>query len=65
MPFMDGYQATAEIRKLWTNLGIARDKQPPIFAVTGHVEKEYVQRALDAGMDRVYSKPLQMKDLAK
>ena len=65
MPFMDGYQATKAIRKLWLEAGIARDQQPPILAVTGHVEKEYVQRAFDAGMDKVYSKPLQMKDFAK
>ena len=65
MPFMDGYEATKVIRKLWSDAGIARSDQPPILAVTGHVEKEYVQRALDAGMDKVYSKPLQMKDFAK
>ena len=65
MPFMDGYQATKAIRNLWLEAGITRDKQPPILAVTGHVEKEYVERALEAGMDKVYSKPLQMKDFAK
>ena len=58
MPFMDGYSATTKIRTLYQNEGIARDLQPKIIAITGHVENEYVQKAFKSGMDRVYPKPL-------
>jgi CheY-like chemotaxis protein len=42
MPFKDGYQATKEIRKLYKTMGVNRNLQPKIVAVTGHVENEYV-----------------------
>jgi CheY-like chemotaxis protein len=65
MPFKDGYQATKEIRKLFLAKGVSRNLQPKIVAVTGHVENEYVHKAYGAGMDKVYSKPIQLKDFAK
>ena len=45
MPFIDGYQATRQIRRLYMGMDIAREMQPKIVAVTGHVENEYVQKA--------------------
>ena len=36
-----------------------------IVAITGHVEKEYVKKALDSGMDRVYSKPFPINEFGK
>ena len=42
MPFIDGYQATREIRKLYMSMDISKELQPKIVAVTGHVENEYV-----------------------
>ena len=51
MPFMDGYDATKNIRKLWTQQGIQTEKQPTVIAVTGHVEEEYVKKAKTNGMN--------------
>ena len=51
MPFMDGYTATKKIRKLFESI---QAPQPKIVAITGHVEPEYVQKALESGMDNVY-----------
>lgn len=59
MPFMDGYTATKKIRKLYANIGA---DQPKIIAITGHVEPEYVQKALGSGMDKVYQKPLPLEE---
>ena len=62
MPFIDGYKATREIRKLYMNMDVQRELQPKICAVTGHVENEYVQKAYSSGMDKVYSKPFAIKE---
>ena len=62
MPFLDGYEATKQMRMLWRQEGIERQNQPKIMAVTGHVEKEYLAKAIESGMDKVYSKPLNCKD---
>ena len=58
MPFLDGYEATKRIRKLYQNADIERAKQPKVIAITGHVENEYVKKAMSSGMDKVYQKPL-------
>ena len=60
MPKMDGYTATDLIRKFITDSGL---QQPYIIAISGHVEEKYVQRALDAGMDRLISKPAKVDDV--
>lgn len=65
MPFMDGYEATRQIRQLFTNHNIQRSSQPRIIAITGHVEQEYVKRALSSGMDKVYPKPFPIKQFGK
>lgn len=38
MPFMDGYEASIQIRKAYFDANITEEKQPKIIAVTGHVE---------------------------
>ena len=48
MPFMDGYDATTEIREYLYSLKI---KQPLIVALTGHTEPNYIKRARLAGMN--------------
>ena len=48
MPVMDGYEATQKIRETFYIFGIP---QPIIIAVTGHCEKEYIKKALNAGMN--------------
>ena len=65
MPFLDGYEATKKIRKLWQSMGIQREFQPKIVAVTGHVEEEYVKKAIKSGMDKIYPKPLPIKDFGQ
>lgn len=58
MPFMDGYEASIQIRQAYQDANISLEKQPKIIAITGHIEKEYIQKALNSGMNRVLSKPL-------
>ena len=65
MPFMDGYEATKIMRRLWSKQGIMRDDQPTIIAVTGHVEEEYVRKAKDSGMNKVFPKPFPIKEFGK
>ncbi|MBU0942422.1 MAG: PAS domain S-box protein [Bacteroidetes bacterium] len=52
MPKMNGYQATAEIRK--TSLG----KMTPIIAITAGTEKEEKNKCLEIGMNDYISKPI-------
>ena len=60
MPKMDGYQCAALMREHFTELGM---EQPVIIAVSGHIEQQYIQRALDAGMDKVIGKPARLPDV--
>ena len=54
MPFLDGYEATIKIRQLYASMNIAPELHPKIVAVTGHVEEEYLKRAISSGMNKVY-----------
>ena len=65
MPFMDGYEATRKIRQLFEDKGIAKNYQPKIVAITGHVENEYIAKARQCGMDKVYPKPLPIKEFGQ
>lgn len=65
MPFLDGYEATKKIRKMFLQCDIERDRQPKIIAITGHVEKEYVTKAIESGMDKVYQKPLPVQEFGQ
>lgn len=59
MPKMNGYEATAAIRKL------SRDdaKSIPIVAMTANAFAEDIQAALDAGMDAHVAKPVDLEVL--
>ena len=59
MPEMDGFEATAAIRR--TERGT--DRHQPIFAMTAHAMKGDDQRCLDAGMDGYLAKPIRGEEL--
>ncbi|MFO7984173.1 MAG: ATP-binding protein [Desulfuromonadales bacterium] len=57
MPEMNGLEATRKIRE--TEEG----KKVCIFGLTGHTRPEIMEECLAAGMDRVLTKPVQIKEL--
>ncbi len=61
MPEMDGYQATAAIRKQEK----LRGTHLPIIAVTAHAFEQDREDCLAAGMDGYVSKPIQAKKLVE
>ena len=58
MPHLDGYQATMQIREYLYYKGLT---QPIISAITGSTEQIYIDKAINAGMNQVLSKPTSIK----
>ena len=59
MPEMDGYEATAALRRIEQQTG----RHTPIIAMTGHDTKEGRDDCLRAGMDDHVTKPLKLDQL--
>jgi CheY-like chemotaxis protein len=59
MPEMDGFEATAAIRKREQ----LAQKHTPIIALTAHAMKEDRERCLSAGMDAYVTKPIRPDEL--
>ena len=59
MPVMNGYEATAEIRRRWP-----KGRQPRIIALTGRNLEQDRREALAAGMDDYIGKPVPLRVLA-
>lgn len=60
MPIMDGFTATAEIRKHESKASLTRTC---VAALTGVTSQESKDRAFTCGADYFYSKPVKMKEL--
>lgn len=58
MPVMDGYEATRAIRAM------DRHHETPMIALTAFTEQEHLDRAREAGLDRVLAKPARLPELA-
>jgi len=54
MPIKDGFETTQNIRQILHENNL---DQPIIVAISGHSEKQYIEHALDSGMNIFLTKP--------
>ena len=62
MPNMDGYETTAEIRKMERAAG---GGHVPILAMTAHAMKGDRERCIEAGMDGYVAKPARVREISE
>lgn len=55
MPVLDGCSASSQIRELIYQKGLI---QPLIIGNSGQIEREYIERAFESGMNCMLSKPI-------
>ncbi|OEU66404.1 MAG: hypothetical protein BA863_07550 [Desulfovibrio sp. S3730MH75] len=60
MPIMDGYEATAHIRKLENNADL---EQVPIVALSAHTAKSHIDKCFVVGMNDCIAKPIRRSEL--
>lgn len=60
MPYMSGYEATESMREYERENQL---KPTPIIALSAHVINEYVEKAMDSGMNDFVSKPIKKEAL--
>ena len=63
MPVMDGYQATQSIRRLSSTQTSSTQTRVPIIGMLAKTVGRELKRCLEAGMDDVLIKPVQMESL--
>jgi len=63
MPFMDGFEATREIRRLEDEFPPAQSRRTYIIALTANALKDERENCIDSGMDDYLSKPFRTEGL--
>ena len=63
MPVMDGYEATAKIKQLYSEDKISWSDPPSIVALTAYSSEVNKNKCLSAGMKSFLSKPANSEEL--
>ena len=63
MPVMDGFEATKNIRTLFSQ-GFLQ-KRPYIVALTAYDQDSFKTKAIESGMDHFLTKPVNTKEIKK